>query len=237
MVPVEGEDDLVAWHHLRWYSGAEGEWKEANYLPTLAQPNVFTEVINYGRERGVNVVPYVNSFGHNTFFPRMRPELSAKDADGNPTGVGYCITSKETRAFVEKFYTSIIERYFPHGIEFFHVQMDEVWPDYPWPDDPQKVGEPWCQCETCRAHAKEKNLQDYVIWLVGMLVSKGVGKVVMWNDQISGEGKRRGIFRDGDDAGQMNDDTAVLEFFNLVDDAVHAGAALNGLKTLNISLF
>ncbi|MBR6325045.1 MAG: hypothetical protein IKR62_08645, partial [Victivallales bacterium] len=97
MVPVEGEDDLVAWHHLRWYSGVEGEWKEANYLPTLAQANTFTEVINYGRERGVNVVPYVNSFGHNTFFPRMRPELSAKDADGNPTGVGYCITSPETR--------------------------------------------------------------------------------------------------------------------------------------------
>ena len=63
--------------------------------------------------------------------------------------------------------------------------MDEVWPDYPWPDDPQKVGEPWCQCEKCRAHTKEKNLQDYVIWLVGMLVSKGVGKVVMWNDQMT----------------------------------------------------
>ena len=185
MVPVEGEDDLVAWHHLRWYSGVEGEWKEANYLPTLTQPNAFSEVINYGRERGVNVVPYVNSFGHNTFFPRMRPELSAKDADGNPTGVGYCITSSETRAFVEKFYTSIIERYFPHGIDYFHVQMDEVWTDYPWPDDPLKVGEPWCQCEKCRAHTKEKNLQDYVIWLVGMLVSKGVGKVVMWNDQMT----------------------------------------------------
>ena len=35
----------------------------------------------------------------------------------------------------------------------------------------------------------------------------------------------------------MNDNIAVLEFFDLVDDAVHAGAALDGLKTLNISLF
>ena len=53
----------------------------------------------------------------------------------------------------------------------------------------------------------------------------------------SGEGKRCGIFRDGDDAGQMDDDAAVLEFFDLVDDAVHAGSALNGLKALDISFF
>lgn len=185
MVPVEGAPNLTAPHHLEWYSGVDGEWKKTSYLPTLGQNKLFEEVVNYGRERGVNVVPYVNSFGHNTFFPRMMPEVSAKDADGNPTGVGYCITSQATRDFVEKFYSGIISRYFPHGIDYFHVQMDEVWPDYPWPDEPLKSGEPWCQCETCRAHAKEQNLQDYVIWLVGMLVSKGVGKVVMWNDQMT----------------------------------------------------
>ena len=51
-----------------------------------------------------------------------------------------------------------------------------------------------------------------------------------------GEGKRRGIFRDGDDAGQMDDDASVFEFFDLVDDAVHAGPPLDGFQALDVRL-
>ena len=52
----------------------------------------------------------------------------------------------------------------------------------------------------------------------------------------SGERKRRGIFRDGDDAREMDDDASVLQFFDLVNDAIHAGAALDGLQTLDVGL-
>jgi hypothetical protein len=184
-VPIVDREDLYTPHHLEWYSPEDNEWKVDNYASYISQNNMLADIVNYGQERGVTVVPYVNSFGHNTYFPRVMPELSALNADGTPTGVGYCITSPEVRAFIESFYSSIIERYYPKGIEYFHMQMDEVWPDHPWPNEPKKSGDPWCQCSTCAKQAKEKNIQDYVIWLVGMLVEKGVQKVVMWNDQMT----------------------------------------------------
>jgi hypothetical protein len=192
MVPVAGRDDLKTPHTLRWFSPKDDQWHEDTYLaPFVVQEDLLRNVVEYGRERGVTVVPFVNSFGHNTYFARTLPELSAKDANGNPTGVGYCITSPETREFVEKFYEGIISRHFvakggeDKSIEYFHIQMDEVWPDYPWPDDPTKVGDPWCQCERCTAKKPEENLLDYVFWLVDMLTRKGVKKVVMWNDQLT----------------------------------------------------
>ena len=186
MVPVPEHEELKTVHHLKWYSPEKDMWRNEEYLPEMREnENLLADVINYASERSVTVIPFFNSFGHNTFFAREIPEISAKDKNGNPTGVGYCITSKKTREFVEKLYTSILEKYYPNGAEYFHIQMDEVWPDYPWPDEPCKIGDPWCKCGTCRRHKAQDNLMDYVIWLVGMLVKKGVKKVVMWNDQLT----------------------------------------------------
>ena len=186
MVPVPEHDELKTVHHLRWYSPAKDTWNNEEYLPQMRENDtLLTDVINYASERGVTVIPFFNSFGHNTFFAREIPEISAKDRNGNPTGVGYCITSKKTREFVEKLYTSILDKYYPNGAEYFHIQMDEVWPDYPWTDDPEKIGDPWCKCGSCRRKKAQENLVNYLIWLVDMLVKKGVKKVVMWNDQLS----------------------------------------------------
>lgn len=192
MVPAPGRDDLKTPHTLRWFSPKDDQWYEETYLaPFINQEDLLRNVVEYGRERGVTVIPFVNSFGHNTYFARVMPELSAKDANGDATGVGYCITSPETREFVENFYEGIISRYFcgkngdETSIDYFHIQMDEVWPDYPWPDEPTKVGDPWCKCERCAKKKPEENLLDYVFWLVDMLTKKGVKKVVMWNDQLT----------------------------------------------------
>lgn len=185
MVPVPGHDELKNEHLVRWYSPEREEWKFEASAPAMYEGDFLQEVETYGRERGVKVVPFVNSLGHNTLIPRLMPALSAKDAKGKATGVGYCTSATETREFIEAFYESIITRYFPLGIEYFHVQLDEVWPDKPWPDEPSKIGEPWCQCKACKKNSAEKNFQDYVLWLVEMLVKKGVKKVVMWNDQLT----------------------------------------------------
>ena len=186
MVPVPDHEGLKTVHSLKWYSPEKETWNQENYVPSMRErPELLSEVITYASERGITVVPFVNSFGHNTFLSREIPEISAKDAEGNPTSVGYCITSQETRDFVERLYDSILTKYYPNGAEYFHIQMDEVWPDYPMPDDPAKVGEPWCKCPTCQKKTPEQNLLDYVFWLVDMLVKKGVKKVVMWNDQLT----------------------------------------------------
>lgn len=186
MVPVPGHEDAKTVHKLKWFSPEKNSWKKESYLPTMRENDtLLSDVISYASEHSITVIPFVNSFGHNTFFARKYPEISAKNEDGTPTGVGYCITSKKTRSFVEKFYTSIIDKYFPNGAEYFHVQMDEVWPDLPWPDEPTKVGNPWCQCKECKKKEKEQNLLDYVFWLVDMLTKHGVKKVVIWNDQLT----------------------------------------------------
>lgn len=185
MVPVPGHEELKSEKHLRWYSPAEKAWREETYLPAMFAANFLGDVVRNGAEKGITVIPFVNSLGHNTLIPRLMPEISAKTADGQPTGVGYSIADPRTREFIEAFYGSIIERYYPEGIDFFHIQMDEVWPDYPDPNDPAKVASPWCEAPVSKARSNEENLQDYVLWLVKMLTDKGVGKVVMWNDQLT----------------------------------------------------
>ncbi len=185
MVPVPGHEELCNEHKLRWYSPKDGEWQEETYVARMAQDDSFGSVVEYGLEKGVTVIPFVNSLGHNTLIPRLLPEVSAKNADGSPTCVGYSIANPKTREFIEAFYGGIIERYYPEGIDFFHIQMDEVWPDYPDPEDPRKVGNPWCEAPESKKKTNEENLRDYILWLVGMLTDKGVGKVIMWNDQLT----------------------------------------------------
>jgi len=185
MVPVPGHPELKTDKHLRWYSPAAAEWKTESYLPQLYDGDFLGEVVAYARQRGVTVIPFVNSLGHNTMIPRQFAEVSAKDPDGTPRRLGYCLSSPQTRQFLEDFYGSIIDRYFPDGAELFHIQLDEVWPDFADPDDARLRVDPWCQCPECGARAREEHLQEYVVWLVCMLVDKGVDKVVVWNDQLT----------------------------------------------------
>ena len=185
MVPVPDHPELVTGKKLRWYSPDEGEWFDESYLPVMFEEDLLGEVVAYGREKGVKIIPFVNSLGHNTMIPRLLPEISAKDKDGVPQGIGYCLCNPKTREFIEAFYGSIIERYYADGLEFFHVELDEVWPDYGDPDDPTRQLNPWCECADCQKIEREESLQDYITWLVTMLTGKGVERVVMWNDQLT----------------------------------------------------
>ena len=185
MVPVPGQPQLQTEKHLRWYSPRDAAWQSDKHLPRIFADDFLGQIVAYGRQRGVTVVPFVNSLGHNTMIPRQLPEVSAKDADGTPRQIGYCLSTPATRRFIEDFYNSIIERYYPDGAALFHIQLDEVWPEYADLDDPHKRVDPWCECPECSQRSAEENLQDYVLWLVQMLIDKGVGKVVMWNDQLT----------------------------------------------------
>jgi hypothetical protein len=185
MVPIPGQPQLQTPKHLRWYSPCAGAWREEHHLPRMFEEDFLGKVVAYGQQRGVTVVPFVNSLGHNTMIPRLLPEVSARDADGTTRQIGYCLSTPATRDFIEGFYGSILARYYPDGADLFHIQLDEVWPEYADLDDPHKRVDPWCQCPACSQRSAEENLQDYILWLVQMLIDKGVGKVVMWNDQLT----------------------------------------------------
>ncbi len=177
--------DLRSEHRLRWYDPSGDMWHDETYLPFMFQNDTLAEVISYGKERGVNVIPFFNSLGHNTLLPRLRPEISARNSDGQPTGTGYCTNAAETRQFLEKLYGGLVQKYYPEGLEYFHIELDEVWPTYPHPGDALKKESPWCRCPLCRDQDQGQLFLNHLLWLVEMLCRKGVGKVVFWNDQLT----------------------------------------------------
>jgi hypothetical protein len=181
----EGQEDLKSEHRLRWYDPVGDMWHDETYTPFMAQQDFLAEVITYGRERGVSIIPFFNSLGHNTLLPRLRPEISALDAAGKSSGMGYCLSSPKTREFISELYGGIIDKYFPDGLEYFHIELDEVYEDYPHPDNAQKKESPWCCCKECKKHKKEELFIEYVLWLAEFLIGKGVQKIVLWNDQLT----------------------------------------------------
>jgi len=187
LTPVPGHPELRKEWVCRWYSTREGQWKERRYLPLMYEQDFFGDLVAYGRERGVHVVPFVNSLGHNTLFPRKLPEISSKDENGNPKGYGYCLSNPETWEFVSGFYGDIVDRCLrPHGATIFHVQLDEVGPGRGMhPSDPKRVVDPECQCPECSRRPFGERIQDYVIRLTKFLVSRGMEHVVIWNDQLT----------------------------------------------------
>lgn len=183
--PVPGQEDLKSEHRLRWYDPIGDMWHDETYAPFMAQQDFLAEVITYGHERGVNVVPFFNSLGHNTLLPRLRPEISARNAAGKPAGMGYCLSSPKTKEILSELYGGILDKYFPGGLEYFHLELDEVYEDFPHPADARKKESPWCCCKKCKSKEKEELFVEYLLWLSEFLISKGVQKIVLWNDQLT----------------------------------------------------
>ena len=187
MVPVPGRPELQTEKTIVWYSPREGRWESATYLPRMYCEDFFGALVAYGRTRGVNVIPFVNSLGHNTLFPRLVPEISARDASGRPTGYGYCLSSPQTWEFITSLYGSIADRYLlPNASEFFHIQMDEIYTVIGAdPADPKKTVDPECKCAACQSTPVGTRIQEYIIRLATFLCERGMQNVVIWNDQLT----------------------------------------------------
>ena len=184
MAPFPEDDKLRVEHTMNWYSAEQDFWNKENYLADMASTeDLVTNIISYAAEKAIRVIPYFSSFGNNTLFPRLYKDISAKDEAGKPLGVGYCTSCDATKQFLEKTYGSFIERYFPNGAEFFDIGLDEVFPEAAAHSTTKVL--PWCQCAECRKKSQEQLVADYIVWLVKMLVSKNVQKVVIHNGLIA----------------------------------------------------
>ncbi len=173
MTPIPGHPEIKREWKIRWYSPLEDTEKEIAYLPPMFEQDLFGEVVSYGQEKGVEVIPYVNSLGHNTLIPRMIPDFAAKNEAGEPEEFGYCLSNPDLVEFVKGWYQHIYETYLkPNGVHTFHIQMDEV-------------GRDFCRCAECAKHSMEEMLQDWVITLAKHLVDCGVQNVVLYNDQFT----------------------------------------------------
>ncbi len=187
MLPLPQITEAASPKTIRYYSPVVGAEQERTYLPEMFQHDFFGELVAYGRSRGVLIRPQFNSLGHNTLIPRLRPEVSARDYDGNPTSYGYCTSASETERLVFAIYDHVLDTYLlPNGVTSFHVGLDEVWDSIGVdPADPKRVVEPWCRCSRCREQTSEELFLDWMLRLCVHLKKRGVTQIAIWNDQLS----------------------------------------------------
>jgi hypothetical protein len=186
-VPIKKYPQLKTHKVIKYYSPRKGQEEAVDYLPAMVTEDSFGDVIAYGKKRGVVVRPQFNSLGHNTLIPRTFPEVSSKDADGNPKNYGFCISNPKTYELLFDLYDEIIDKYLlPNGVDHFHLGMDEIYPLVGIiPENPQKAVDPWCECPECSKASKEELLVDFLFKITTHVKDKGINNITIWNDQLA----------------------------------------------------
>lgn len=186
-VPLECHPELKTPRDIRYWSPKKGEFIEReNLLPTIFTEDYLGELIAYAKSRNITVKPLFNSFGHNTLIPRLHPELSAKDENGNSTKHGFCVSDERVFDYMFAIYDEIIEKYMrPHGLDAIEIGLDEV---YAWfgedLDDIYGKFEPYCRCEKCRGMDKKELMLAFIIRVCKYLKSKGMKSIYIYHDML-----------------------------------------------------
>lgn len=173
-VPLKVLSRVKTWQEKSFHSPTLKRKMTRRYLPLIYKEDLFGEIISYSKEKGIEIIPYFSSLGHNTVIPRLYPEVSMKDAKGKPKNYGFCMSSPATYRLLFAVYDEIIKRYMePHGLDKFHIGLDEV--------------RDFCECRRCRRLSPEEQgelFTDFIVRLVGHLVKRGAAKVIMWYDML-----------------------------------------------------
>lgn len=185
-MPVKGHPELKTPMVVKYYSPKEGRWIDYEKLPPLFCNDLLDEVFRVGRDLGLSVFPTWNSFGHNTLIPAKIPEVSSKNANGEPELTGLCTSNPATYDLLFSIYDQIIDDYMiPYGMDIFCLGLDEV---HEGPamnaDDLFRVRSPWCSCPQCRDIDKGDIFIRHAVKLVSYLKSRGMKTVIMDCDML-----------------------------------------------------
>lgn len=184
--PFEGYPDLKTPVYKKYYSPKAGKWVNEVVGTPMYEKDFLGQLMAYGKENGVQVIPMVNSLGHNTLIPRLYPEVSAKDEEGNPACTGYCTSNPKTYELIFDLYDQLIDRYCaPNGIDAFDIGMDEVRDGRAYlPGDIGNLRSPWCRCPECAKKTKAQIIIGHGVKLIEHLKEKGMKTVYMYNDMV-----------------------------------------------------
>ncbi len=173
-VPFKSHPELTTPRNVKYYSVAERKWVyKNNVLPTMFEDDYFGDLVAYGKKHNIKVKPLFNSLGHNTLIPRLIPEISAKDENGNLTGRGFCTNNPETYKVMFELYDEIIDRYLaPNGVDGFQVGLDEVSLSH------------FCKCDKCKNTEPAELMINYIIELCKHLKAKGMKSVYIYHDML-----------------------------------------------------
>lgn len=185
-VPIKKYPQLKTPVVKRYYSAAQKRWVDEECLPPMFEEDFFGDLIAYGKTKGVEVLPLVNSYGHNTLIPAAFPEISAKDENGQPQLTGFCTRNEKTYDVLFTVYDEIIDRYLkPNGIESFHIGLDEVRGGTAQnAGDIFKYRTDFCQCPMCKNATKAELYLDHAIRLIKHLKSKGMKNIYIYHDMM-----------------------------------------------------
>ncbi|RPI24845.1 MAG: hypothetical protein EHM61_16005 [Acidobacteria bacterium] len=101
--------------------------------PAAYTPAELQEIVNYGLERFIQVVPQIQSPAHMTYVLK-HPEFADLRADGN--NYQSCLCDERTYQLIFSMYEDVIEA--TKGVDYLHVSTDEVY----YPDLCEKCDQP-----------------------------------------------------------------------------------------------
>ncbi|MBP5300225.1 MAG: hypothetical protein J6Y80_02360, partial [Victivallales bacterium] len=183
-VPIAQLDtDLCSLSRFRHYNVKYDRWYDHEVPPAMYEDDFFRDVFNYSRERGVAIYPAFNLLSSSSLLPTVLETVSAKNAKGKATGAGLCLTSKEAREAILGFLGTFLDKYYPRGVKYFHLGLAELNEIHAHEED-GGCESPWCKCPKCKAVSEEKRLADFLEYLIGGLVARGVEKVVIFSNLL-----------------------------------------------------
>ncbi len=186
-LPLKSHPELETRRDIRYWSPKNNDFViREDVLPTMFAQDYFGELIRYAAARNIKIKPLFNSLGHNTLIPRLHPELSAKDENGNLTKHGFCISNDAVYDFMFSIYDEIIERYLaPNGIDAIEIGLDEVYPSAGEDlDDIYGLFDPYCKCDKCRGLERKELMIRYIIRICKHLKEKGMKSVYIYHDML-----------------------------------------------------
>lgn len=171
-LPIKKYPKLKSTNNIKYYSVKEKKWiYKEDLTPAMFKEDFLGDLMAYGKRKNVTIKPLFNSLGHNTLIPRIMPDISSVDEEGNPYNSAFCTKNDKTYDVMFNIYDEIIDRYLvPNDIHEIEIGLDEI---------PKSS---YCRCEKCRDKEKSEILVDYIIKLCKYLKQRGMERIYIYHD-------------------------------------------------------
>ena len=161
--------DTLLWH----FCDDQGCSLRFDALPEAASPNAYTrpelhDLLDHASDRGVTVIPEVETLGHTRFITRHRPDLDAlRENDDEFTSL--CPVHPRTREIVAALLDEVCDVF---DSEHVHVGLDEV-----------NFGQHPLTREALRTRTPGDVFAEHIRFLHDRLAARG-RRLMMWGDHL-----------------------------------------------------
>jgi len=123
------------------------------------------EIVDYCRERCIEIIPEVPSLTHSEYFLVSHPEL--RECDDEPFASTCCPSNPDLHKLVFDFYDEVIDVFSPKAI---HIGHDEFWV--------------MCVCDKCKGKSAAALYAEDILKSYNYLKERGI-ETYMWGDKLT----------------------------------------------------